>query len=448
MDNRDLFGSRLGVLLAMAGSAVGLGNLWRFPYLVGTNGGAMFIILYLFFVFLICLPLMFTEFLIGRRSQSNVFGAFRQLSENKKSWWGKIGIISVICSFTILSFYCVVGGWTIDYLVRSCAFQFSPDTDFVAMFQQSTQLTWRPLIFTAIFLILTGGVVILGVKKGIEKFSKLLMPILFLMVIMIAIRSVTLPGAGTGLKFLFKPDFSKLTATTVLSAMGQAFFSLSIGCGVILTYASYVDKSENIMKTSTYTALMDLAFALLAGIAIMPAVFAFGQSPAEGPGLVYIILPQIFAQIPFGSILAILFFFILFFAAITSSISLLEVVVAYLIEEFKMNRTKAVIIAFSSACFVAIFCSLSMGVLGDFKIFGFNIFDCLDKLSANILLPIGGLLLVLFAGWKMSDEDYIDELTNGGTLHINKPLLRAVRFIVKYVAPIVILIILIAGFVE
>lgn len=447
MEKRDLFGSRLGVLLALAGSAVGLGNLWRFPYLVGSNGGAMFIILYLFFVFIICLPLMFTEFVIGRRSHANVFGAFRVLSSDKKSLWSKIGFISVLCSFTILSFYSVVGGWTIDYLMRSCMFQFHVNSDYSEMFNLSTQVAWRPLLFTAIFLILTGLVVRMGVKDGIEKFTKVMMPILFLMVILVAIRSVTLPGAGEGLRFLFKPDFSKLTATTVLSAMGQAFFSLSIGCGTIITYASYVDKSENIMKTSSYTALMDLGFALLAGMAIMPAVFAFGQSPTEGPGLVFIIIPQIFAQIPFGSILAILFFFILFFAAITSSISLLEVVVAYLIEEFEMVRRKAVFISFTAVCVVAILCSLSLGPLQEFKIAGFAIFDFLDKLSANILLPAGGLLFVLFAGWKMPDQDYINELTNEGTLPVNRFLLKAVRFIVKYVAPIIILLILITGFV-
>lgn len=447
MEKRDLFGSRLGVLLAMAGSAVGLGNLWRFPYLVGSNGGAMFIILYLFFIFIICLPLMFTEFVIGRRSQANVFGAFRELSSNKKSLWGKIGFISVLCSFTILSFYSVVGGWTIDYLMRSCLLQFHVDSDYAEMFNLSTIVTWRPLIFTIIFLVLTGLVVRLGVRDGIEKYTKVMMPILFIMVILVAVRSVTLPGAGEGLRFLFKPDFSKLTATTVLSAMGQAFFSLSIGCGTIITYASYVDKSENIMRTSSYTALMDLGFALLAGMAIMPAVFAFGQSPTEGPGLVFIIIPQIFAQIPFGSVLAILFFFILFFAAITSSISLLEVVVAYLSEEFKMARRKAVLVSFASVCVVAILCSLSLGPLHEFKIAGLNIFDSLDKLSANILLPVGGLLFVIFAGWKMSDSDYINELTNENTLPINTFLLKAVRFIVKYVAPIVILLILIMGFI-
>lgn len=445
MKERDSFGNHFGVLVALAGSAVGLGNLWRFPYLVGTNGGASFIIIYLFFVFVICLPLMFTEFIIGRRSQNNVFGAFRTLTQGKKPFWGKIGAISVLCAFVILSFYCVVGGWTINYLVKSVLMQFTEGVNFQQMFEHSSTSTTVPLIYTLIYVFLTALIVIMGVKNGIEKYSKIMMPLLFLMVIVIAIRSLTLPGASEGVRFLFYPDFSKITGDTVLAAMGQAFFSLSIGCGTIITYASYVKKEENIISSSAATAIMDLIFAMLAGVAIMPAVFAFGLSPSEGPSLLFVIFPQIFSQIPFGAVLAILFFIVLFFAALTSSISLLEVVVAFLSEEFKMKRSWATFTASLSVTIVAVLCSLSLGLLNDWTICKLQLFDFLDKLSADFLLPIGGLLFVIFAGWKMSDEEYFDELSNGNTLKQKRWLLYAIRFIVKYIAPIVILIILISG---
>lgn len=445
MKERDSFGNHFGVLVALAGSAVGLGNLWRFPYLVGTNGGASFIIIYLFFVFVICLPLMFTEFVIGRRSQNNVFGAFRTLTQGKKPFWGKIGAISVLCAFVILSFYCVVGGWTINYLVKSVLMQFTEGVNFQQMFEHSSTSTTVPLIYTLIYVFLTALIVIMGVKNGIEKYSKIMMPLLFLMVIAIAVHSLTLPGASEGVKFLFYPDFSKVTGDTVLAAMGQAFFSLSIGCGTIITYASYVKKDENIISSSAATAIMDLIFAMLAGVAIMPAVFAFGLSPSEGPGLLFVIIPQIFSQIPFGSVLAILFFIVLFFAALTSSISLLEVVVAFLSEEFKMKRSWATFTASLSVTIVAVLCSLSLGLLNDWTIGNLPLFDFLDKLSADFLLPIGGLLFVIFAGWKMSDEEYFYELSNGNTLKQKRWLLYAIRFIVKYIAPIVILIILISG---
>ncbi len=445
MENRDSFGNRFGVLVALAGSAVGLGNLWRFPYLVGNNGGAIFIIFYLFFVFLICLPLMFSEFVIGRRSQANVFGAFKKLSPNKSSFWSKIGIISVFCSLTILSFYSVVGGWTVDYLIRSLCFQLQAESNFNTMFLESSQSTLRPLLYTFIFLFFTALVVITGVKKGIEKYSKILMPILFIMVIFIAIRSLTLPSANKGIEFLFNPDFSKLTTSTILEALGQAFFSLSIGCGTIITYASYVKANENIIKVSTYTALADIIFAMLAGLAIMPAVFAFGASPTEGPGLVFVIIPQIFAQVPLGALLAIVFFFILLFAALTSSISLLEVVVAFILEEFHIKRKSAVSIAFSLTLILAILCSLSLGILKGWPFEGFTFFDFLDKLSANILLPLGGLLFMLFVGWKMKKDDYFDELTNKHLLPINKFLLIVIHSIVKYIVPIIIVVIMIFG---
>ena len=412
---RDNFGSSFGVLVAMAGSAVGLGNLWRFPYLVGTNGGAAFIIIYLVIVFLLALPIMYAEFVVGRRSQSNVFGAFKKLAPG--SSWGIIGVLAIICCIMVLSFYGVVGGWTIDYMIKAVMFKFTSDTAALdGMFAQTVTSSWQPLLFMLVFVGLSGFILLAGVKDGIEKYSKILMPLLFLTVVIIAVRSVTLPGAG-------------------------------VGFGIIFTYASYVKREENVVKMSVQTAMADTLFAIIAGVAIMPAVFAFGISPGQGPGLVFVTLPYVFAQIPLGSILAILFFFVLFVAAITSSISLMEVVVAYIIEEFKIGRKAAVVVTTLIVLVLGVFCSLSQGLLSDVKIFGNNIFDLFDKTTSNILMPVGALLIVLFAGWSMKRSDFIDEVTSGGMHKLNPAYMAIMIYSIKYVAPLVIGIIMLRGFI-
>lgn len=446
-EKRDSFGSKFGVLVALTGSAVGLGNMWRFPYLVGTNGGAAFIILYLICLLVISMPLMITEFVIGRRSQANVFGAFKTLSQGKKHGkvWGKIGFISVITSLVILSFYSVVGGWTIDYVCQAIGFKFTQGIDYEQVFQYSSTSAVRPLVFTLIFLAITAIVVIMGIQKGIEKYTKVMMPMLFIMVIFLAVYSLTLKGAGEGIRFLFLPKWSEVTIQTVLEALGQSFFSLSIGCGTIITYASYVKKHENILTLSAETAFMDTLFALLAGMAIMPAVFAFGATPSEGPGLVFVIIPQIFSQLPMGGVLAILFFVVLFFAAVTSSISLLEVMVAYMIEERHLSRKASVAITMSLTLVLGVLCSLSLGVLGNVHLFGNSIFGFMDSLSANILMPLGGMLFVVFAGWKLSDKEYFDELTNGGSMHVSPILLKVLRFLIRYTSPVVIILIMLVS---
>ena len=448
MANRDSFSSRFAVLVALIGSAVGLGNLWRFPYLVGTNGGAAFIIIYLFFVFVLCTPIVFSEFIMGRRTQTNTFGAFKKLAPGTK--WNWVGLVAVISALCVLAFYSVVGGWTIDYLIKSLTFKFttSDQAQLTNMFSDSVSSVWQPIIYLAIFLIITCVVVVKGIKDGIEKFSKLVMPVLFVLVVAIAVNSLLLPGSHKGVEFLFKPDFSKVTPNTVLNALGQAFFSLSIGCGTIMTYASYVSKKENISLTASLTSLFDTLFALIAGLAIMPAVFAYGISPSEGPGLVFVTLPHIFAQMPGGSIIAIAFFIILFIAAITSSISLLEVPVAYFKEEFNMSRGKSVTICFFFLFALGILSSLSQGILADFKIFGLNFFDLFDFMSANVFMTGGGLLLVIFVGWKLKKSDFMDEMSNGGTLSIKRWLLNTIYFIVKYVAPVVIITIMIANLIK
>lgn len=444
MANRDGFASSFGVLVAMAGSAVGLGNLWRFPYLVGTNGGAAFIVIYLAIVFLLAIPIMYAEFVIGRRAQTDVFGAFKKLAPGSK--WGIIGIISIVCCTIILGFYVVVGGWTIDYMVKACMQQFSSaNADFTQMFASSVQSSYSPLIYMLVFTLLSGGVLLAGVKDGIEKYSKILMPALFIIVVILAIRSVTLPNSGAGVEFMFKPDFSKVTTDTFLDALGQAFFSLSVGFGIIFTYASYVNRKESIIKMSAQTAIADTLFAILAGVAIMPAVFAFGLEPGQGPGLLFVTIPYIFSQLPLGGVLAVLFFFVLFVAAITSSISLLEVVVAYLIEEFKIKRRNAVITVVLVVTLIGVFCSLSQGVLSDVKIFGLNIFDLLDYTSANILIPLGAMLIVLFAGWRMSKADFIDEITSGGERKVKAWYLTVILISIKYLAPVIIGVIMVRG---
>ena len=444
--SRDSFGSRFGALVAMAGSAVGLGNLWRFPYLVGENGGAAFIIIYIILSFLICLPIFISEFVVGRRSQKNAFAAFRDLSNG--SAWRWVGLLTIIVPLIVLSYYSVIGGWSIDYLLKSLTFSFTGGESQSAintMFGDFVSSTWGPLAAHTAFMLVTTLIVVVGIKDGIEKFSKVMMPLLFVIVIGIAIYSVSLPGAKAGLDYLFKPDFSKIGAKTVAAALGQAFFSLSLGFGTIMTYASYVSKKENIMTQSAATAVSDLMFALIAGIAIMPAVFAFGISPQAGPGLVFQTLPYVFGQMPAGGIVAILFFIALIVAALTSSISMLEVAVAYLVEEKKFTRVKACILLFMVCWAVGAVCSLSFGPLSNVQIGGGNIFDFFDNLSSNILMTLGSLLTVLFVGWRLKKTDVYDEFTNGGKLSRNAKAFGVLWFLMRYVCPLAIIIIFISG---
>ena len=444
--SRDSFGSRFGALVAMAGSAVGLGNLWRFPYLVGENGGAAFIIIYIILSFMICLPIFVSEFVVGRRSQKNAFAAFRDLSNG--SAWRWVGLFTIIVPLVVLSYYSVIGGWSIEYLIKSVTFSFTggeSQSSMNTMFTDFVSSAWGPLIAHTGFLLVTTLIVIVGIKDGIEKFSKVMMPMLFFIVIGIAIYSVTLPGAKAGLDYLFTPDFSKIDAKAVASALGQAFFSLSLGFGTIMTYASYVDKKENIMFQSTATAVSDLMFALIAGVAIMPAVFAFGISPQAGPGLVFETLPYVFGQMPAGGFIAILFFIALLVAALTSSISMLEVAVAYLVEEKKFSRIWACVVLFVICWIVGAVCSLSFGPLSHVQIDGGNLFDFFDNLSSNILMTLGSLLTVLFVGWRLKKTDVYDEFTNGGAISRNAKLFGVLWFLIRYICPLAIIAIFITG---
>ena len=443
---RDSFGSRFGALVAMAGSAVGLGNLWRFPYLVGENGGAAFIIIYVLLSFLICLPIFVSEFVLGRRSQRNAYATFRDLSGGTA--WKYVGLLTVVVPLVVTSYYSVIGGWSVEYLFKSLTFSFTGGVSQEAMssmFGNFVSSACMPLVCHTIFLFATAAIVVVGIKDGIEKFSKVMMPALFFIVIAIAIYSMTLPGAGAGIEYLFKPDFSKIDGKAIASALGQAFFSLSLGFGTILTYASYVDKKENILFQSTATAVSDLSFAMIAGMAIMPAVFAFGLNPQSGPGLVFETLPFVFGQMPGGALIAILFFIALLVAALTSSISMFEVGVAYLIEEKKLSRIAACSVLFAICWVFGALCSLSFGPLSNVLIGGRTIFDFFDNLSSNILMTLGSLLTVLFIGWRLKKTEMYDEFTNGGSLKKNVRIFGLLWFLVRYICPLAIIIIFLYG---
>lgn len=443
---RDSFGSRFGALVAMAGSAVGLGNLWRFPYLVGENGGAAFIIIYILLSFIICLPIFVSEFVLGRRSQKNAYAAFRDLSGG--SAWKYVGLMTVIVPLVVASYYSVIGGWSFEYLFKACTFSFNgSQASMSSMFTDFVSSPWVPLICHTIFLLATCLIVVVGIKDGIEKFSKVMMPLLFFIVIAIAIYSVCLPGAKAGLDYLFNPDFSKIDGKAIAAALGQAFFSLSLGFGTILTYASYVDKKENVLFQSTATAVSDLMFALIAGVAIMPAVFAFGLNPQSGPGLVFETLPFVFGQMPAGGFIAILFFVALLVAALTSSISMIEVAVAYLVEEKKFSRIGACAALFALCWTVGAMCSLSFGPLSDFTIGGRTIFDFFDNLSSNILMTLGSLLTVIFVGWRLKRTDVYDEFTNGGSISTNVKVFGVLWFLIRYICPLAIIFIFVYGLV-
>lgn len=442
LNKRDSFSGKFGVIAAAAGSAIGLGNIWKFPYILGENGGAAFLILYLFFIFAIGIPVMLSEFSLGRMTQRNPFGAFKILAPKRP--WYLIGLMGVVAAFLILAFYGTVAGWTLGYLYKSVMNEFSGKNpvELTELFNDFRTDKYQPIFWHVVFMILTSWIVISGVKNGIEKYSKILMPLLLVIVIILDIRAISLPNGTEGLKFLFSPDFSKITANTVLDALGQAFFSLSIGMGVLLTYGSYINKKENLIKTAVTVSIADTMIAILAGIAIFPAVYAFNIDPASGPGLVFQTLPNIFQQMTGGNMFGIMFFILLVVAALTSSISLLEVVVAYFIEELKLTRKISTIIATISIGFLGLFCTLSVGPLADeMAVFGKSLFDIFDFTASNVMLPLGGLLIIVFTGWFLSRKKFFNELSNAGILKVK--LFKIMMIIIKFVAPFAIAAVLI-----
>jgi len=440
---RESFGSRIGVIAAAAGSAIGLGNIWRFPYVAGENGGGAFLLIYIGFIVLIGAPVMLSEFVIGRKAQRNPVGAFRMLAPGSR--WPLVGYMGIIAAFTILAFYTTVAGWTLEYLYNSIdnGFKGQGKRELERMFGTFVADGWRPLFWQLVFMFFTAFIVFKGIRNGIEKYTKILMPMLLLIILGLIIRAVTLPGATDGLVFLFKPDFSKITASAVLQALGQSFFSLSIGMGTLITYGSYISKRDNLGSTAVSVSIADTIIAIMAGIAIFPAVFSFGIAPEAGPGLVFITLPMIFSQMAWGMFFEIIFFILLAIAALTSTISVLEVVVAYLAEELSMTRKKATIIASVSITILGILCTLSMGPLPQLSIAGLNLFDLLEKSSANIFLPLGGLMIVLFTGWKLKPDAVFNEVSNDGKLKVRVKWIYL--FIIRFLAPLAISLVFLNG---
>jgi NSS family neurotransmitter:Na+ symporter len=440
---RDSFGSKIGVVAAAAGSAVGLGNIWRFPYILGENGGGAFLIVYLAIVFAIGIPVMMSELVIGRRSQRNPVGAFRTLAPRRP--WFLVGMMGIVSAFLILAFYTAVAGWTLEYIYQTLigGFKAKSSVELAAMFDSFRTESLRPALWFSIFMLATAGIVLGGVRKGIEKSTKIMMPILFVLILVMCVKSLTLPGASKGVEFLFQPDFSKITGKTVLMALGQAFFSLSIGMGTLITYGSYIQKDNKLGNTAVEVSMVDLLIAVLAGIAIFPAVFAFDISPSSGEALTFIVLPGIFQQMTGGMVFAFTFFFLLAIAALTSTISVLEVIVAYFSEQLNLSRRTAVIIATVSMFILGISASLSWGVMRGVTLFGNNIFDFFNKTTANILLPVGGLFIVAFLGWFFPGRDVKDELTNGGT--VRAKYYSLFRFLIRFIAPIAIALVFLNG---
>lgn len=441
---REHFGSKIGAIAALAGSAIGLGNIWKFPYITGENGGAAFILIYIACICFIGIPIMLAEFAIGRRGGKDVYGTFKQLAPGTK--WSAFSIITICSAAIILSYYGTIAGWTMEYMCLSLTDTFNNATpqSVESVFTNFTSNPIKPVIWQLTFMALTGAIIIFGVKKGIERCSKIMMPVLFIIIIFMSIRSLTLNEHSIeGLKFLFWPDFSVVSSKTVLIAMGQAFFSLSVGMGIIMTYAAYVPKKEDIHNMSYKVVISDTTMAILSGIAILPATFAFGMAPNAGPGLVFLTLPQAFAQMPLGQVWSFLFFILLIIAALTSSISLLEVVVAYMINELKMKRSTATIISAVLIGILGIFTTLAYGPLKHITLFGMNIFDIMDYTASNILLPFGGMLICYFAGFVLGHDSLRDELTNGNTVKVK--LFGLYFFIMRYVAPIAIILLMLNG---
>ena len=441
--DRASFGSKIGAILAAAGSAVGLGNIWRFPYEAGNHGGAAFILLYLACVFIMGMPIMIAEFTVGRRAKASTGRAFGLLANNSK--WNVIGMLGVLAGLLILGYYSVVAGWTLEYILSSVTNGFADKKpeDFVAAFQSFSQDPIRPVVWLLAFLLFTHYIVVKGVKDGIEKSAKVMMPVLFILIVVLAICSMTLPDAGKGLEFLLKPDFSKVNADVFLGAMGQAFFSLSLGMGCLSTYASYFGSDTRLGKTALSVGVIDTFVAILAGLIIFPAAFSVGIQPDAGPSLIFITLPNVFQQafggIPFlAMIFSLLFYVLLALAALTSTISLHEVVTAYLNERFKISRNRAAMLVTGFCVVTGILSSLSLGAW-DAKFFSLGFFDLLDFVTAKLMLPLGGLLVCLFVGWYLKRSVSYEELTNYGLQ--KAPYFPIYMFILRYFAPIAIILI-------
>ena len=459
MSQKVKFGSKIGLIAATVGSAVGLGNIWRFPAETQANGGAVFLLLYIACVFILGIPVMTAEFSLGRGGNSDATGAFRNVTPDKKGWW-LVGALAILASYLILSFYMVVSGWTLEYMIQSLTgnlYAPTPEANIAtvageeALFSQKMASyvtgTYRPLVMTFIMIAANLVVLLKGVQKGIEKMSNIMMPLLFVLLLVFCVVSLSLPKAADGIAFFLKPDFSAMTPKTVVNALGQAFFSLSLAMGILVTYSSYYPADTKLTRTAVTVSLLDLGTAILMGLIIFPAVMTFGLADHNlaGSALVFITLPEIFAQMGGTLFWSSLFFLLLSVAAFTSTISLAEVSVAFMECHFRMSRKRAVVTVVTPLFLLSSICSLSVGPWSDFKIMGMTIFDFLDTMATNIMLPVGGILLCIYMGWVAPRSFFRNELTNNGTL--TSHAFGLIAFIVKWIAPALIALVLIGQFI-
>jgi len=437
---RGSFGSKLGIILATAGSAVGLGNVWRFPYMTGQNGGAAFIIIYVACVLLLGIPCMVSEFIIGRHGASNTARAYSKLAHGTA--WKYVGGLGVLTGFLITGYYAVVSGWCLQYIFASTIGQLKGDPQyFIEYFARFSQDPLQPIFWMLVFMAMTHFVIVHGVRGGIEKASKLLMPTLFILLLVIVVASCLLPDAGKGITFLFQPDFSKVDSQVFLGALGQAFYSLSIAMGCICTYASYFSRHTNLLNSAVQISVIDCIVAILAGLMIFPAAFSVGVNPDSGPSLIFITLPNVFQQafagLPLlGYVISMLFYSLLALAALTSLISLHEVSTAFFYEELHITRKNGALIVTIVCSLIGVFCSLSLGRWNGLAIQGMSLFDIFDFVTGQIFLPVGGFLTCLFIGWYVPKAVVKNEFTNWGTVSGN--LFGLFLFCVRYVCPVAI----------
>jgi NSS family neurotransmitter:Na+ symporter len=443
MKGRGNFGSKIGIVLATAGSAVGLGNVWRFPYTAGENGGAAFILIYIGCILLLGIPGMVSEFIVGRHAQANAAKAYDKLSNGRP--WKLVGYLGIFTSMIILGFYAVVAGWCLQYLWASIAGKVSGDVEYVRnYFISFSSDPLKPTIWGVAFILVTHLVVIRGIQKGIERASKLMMPILLILLLILVVASCLLPGSIDGVKFLLHPDFSKISGNVILEALGQAFFSLSLGTACLCTYASYFSKETDLLRSAGQIALIDTLIAIMAGLIIFPAAFSVGVNPDSGPSLIFITLPNVFTQafsaMPIvGYVVSIMFYALLVFAALTSTISMHEIGTAFFKEELEIPRWKAAWIITVVTGIICIFCALSVGAYTDLQLMGKSLMEFCDGLTADYLLPIGAMLTCLFVGWYIPKQVVWDEFTNGGKL--KEHLFSTYLFVVRFVCPICIILI-------
>ena len=438
---RAKFGSKLGLILATAGGAVGLGNVWRFPYMTGQNGGAAFILIYIGCILLLGLPCMISEFIIGRHAASNTARAYTKLSNGTA--WKWVGFLGVLTGFLITGYYAVVSGWCLQYGVASTMGHLHGTPDyFKSYFTDFSTNPWKPVLWTVMILLFTHYVIIHGVRNGIERASKIMMPALFILLVAIVIASCLLPGAGKGIEFLLKPDFSKVTGDVFLGALGQSFYSMSIAMGCICTYASYYSRHTKLLNSAVQIGVIDTCVAILAGLMIFPAAFSVGVSPDSGPSLIFITLPnvfeQAFASMPvLGYVISLAFYLLLSVAALTSLISLHEVSTAFFQEELHISRSRAAMIVTGGCSMIGAICSLSLGEWSFLKVSGVDLFDVFDFVTGQIFLPVGGLLTCLFIGWYVPKKLVKDEFTNWGTTR--GVFFGTYYFLIRFVCPLAIL---------